>query len=151
MKTLITIIVEMLPGGIGPYGIGDIVTFIEALFGRTLDGLFLRGSERLIYFIASLIPVVPARPFIGFYRQLTKRGDPSDSRYSLPAGQATPGSPYSQSSAQALLLAKPAPKTRSAFLLIALGGVAALVAYVALPYATVSATASDAQTQALLS
>jgi hypothetical protein len=68
MRTLVTIILEMIPGGLGPYGIGDIVTFIEGLFGRTLDGLVLTGGERLIYFIASLIPVVPARPFIGLYR-----------------------------------------------------------------------------------
>jgi hypothetical protein len=69
--TLATVVVEMIPGGLGPWGIGDVVTAIEALAGRTIDGLRLSRSERLVYLGASAIPLVPARPIIGVYRMLT--------------------------------------------------------------------------------
>lgn len=68
LKAVITMLVEMIPGGIGPWGVGDIVTAIEAVAGRTIDGLHLSISERIIYLGASAIPVVPARPILGAYR-----------------------------------------------------------------------------------
>lgn len=68
LKAIITMVVEMIPGGLGPWGIGDIATAIEALAGRTLDGLHLSFSERLVYLGASAIPVVPARPILAIYR-----------------------------------------------------------------------------------
>lgn len=71
LKAIITMVVEMIPGGLGPWGIGDIVTAVEALFGRTLDGLRLTQKERLIYLGASAIPVVPARPILAAYRWMT--------------------------------------------------------------------------------
>lgn len=70
LKAIITMVIEMIPGGIGPWGVGDIVTAIEAVAGRTLDGLRLSMSERLIYLGASAIPVVPARPILAGYRWL---------------------------------------------------------------------------------
>jgi len=70
--TLATVIVEMIPGGLGPWGVGDLMTAIEAIAGRTLDGLKLSGSERLIYLGASAIPLVPARPIIGAYQMLIR-------------------------------------------------------------------------------
>jgi hypothetical protein len=70
LKAIITMVIEMIPGGIGPWGVGDIVTAIEAVAGRTLDGLRLSLSERLIYLGASAIPVVPARPILAGYRWL---------------------------------------------------------------------------------
>lgn len=73
MKTFGTIVVEMIPLGLGPYGVGDIVTLIEGSVGRTLDGLRLSNIERLIYFGASAIPVIPARPVVTIYR-LIERG-----------------------------------------------------------------------------
>ncbi len=73
MKTAGTIIVEMIPLGLGPWGIGDVITFIEGAIGRTLDGLRLSNLERLIYFGASAIPVVPARPVVTIYR-IIERG-----------------------------------------------------------------------------
>lgn len=73
LKAIITMVIEMIPGGIGPWGIGDIVTAIEAVFGRTLDGLRLTTSERLIYLGASAIPVVPARPIVAGYRWLVSQ------------------------------------------------------------------------------
>lgn len=70
LKAIITMVIEMIPGGIGPWGVGDIVTAIEAVAGRTLDGLRLSLSERIIYLGASAIPVVPARPILAGYRWL---------------------------------------------------------------------------------
>lgn len=77
MKAVITMVIEMIPGGIGPWGVGDIVTAIEALAGRTLDGLRLSMSERLVYLGASAIPVVPARPILAVYRWLLSKGKSS--------------------------------------------------------------------------
>ncbi len=71
LKAIITMVIEMIPGGLGPWGVGDVVTAIEALAGRTLDGLRLTMSERLIYLGASAIPVVPARPILAGYRWLS--------------------------------------------------------------------------------
>jgi hypothetical protein len=70
LKAIITMVIEMIPGGFGPWGIGDVVTAIEAVAGRTVDGLRLTWSERLIYLGASAIPVVPARPILAGYRWL---------------------------------------------------------------------------------
>lgn len=70
LKAIITMVIEMIPGGLGPWGIGDIVTAIEAVAGRTLDGLRLSLSERFVYLGASAIPVVPARPILAVYRWL---------------------------------------------------------------------------------
>jgi hypothetical protein len=72
-RTVVTTIVEMIPGGLGPWGVGDVVTAIEAAAGRTLDGLRLTGTERMIYLAASAIPLVPARPIIAIYRNMTTK------------------------------------------------------------------------------
>jgi len=74
IAAIATMIVEMIPGGLGPWGVGDLITALEAVAGRTLDGLRLSPSERMIYLGASAIPVVPARPIIAGYRML--RGKP---------------------------------------------------------------------------
>ncbi len=58
-RTVVTTIVEMIPGGLGPWGVGDVVTAIEGVAGRTLDGLRLTGTERGIYLVASAIPSCP--------------------------------------------------------------------------------------------
>ena len=73
LKAIITMVIEMIPGGIGPWGVGDIVTAIEALAGRTIDGLHLTMNERLIYLGASAIPVIPARPILAGYRWITSQ------------------------------------------------------------------------------
>ncbi len=73
IAAIATMIVEMIPGGLGPWGVGDLITALEALAGRTLDGLRLSPSERMIYLGASAIPVVPARPIIAGYRMLRNK------------------------------------------------------------------------------
>src|SRR5690349_19200500 len=70
-KATITMRIEMIPGGLGPWSIGDVVTAIEAVAGRTVDGLRLTVSERMIYLGASAIPLVPARPILALYRWMT--------------------------------------------------------------------------------
>lgn len=72
VRTLITILIEMIPGPIAGYGIGDIATAIEGIFGHTMDGLKLSPTERAVYLGASAIPLVPARPIIAVYRYLTR-------------------------------------------------------------------------------
>jgi hypothetical protein len=72
-RTIVTTIVEMIPGGLGPWGVGDVVTALEAVAGRTLDGLRLTGTERMIYLGASAIPLVPARPIIAIWRSMTAK------------------------------------------------------------------------------
>jgi hypothetical protein len=72
IKTLATVLVEMIPSPVG-YGPGDVITILEALFGRTIDGLRLTAFERLLYVIASAIPAVPARPFVSGYRWLKNK------------------------------------------------------------------------------
>lgn len=71
LKAVITMVIEMIPGGLGPWGIGDVVTAIEAVAGRTVDGLRLTMNERMIYLGASAIPLVPARPILALYRWMT--------------------------------------------------------------------------------
>lgn len=73
IAAIATMIVEMIPGGLGPWGVGDLITALEAVAGRTLDGLRLSPSERMIYLGASAIPVVPARPIIAGYRMLRSK------------------------------------------------------------------------------
>jgi hypothetical protein len=75
IKTEATVIVEMIPLGLGPYGVGDLVTALEGIAGRTMDGLKLTMFERVLYFAASAIPVVPARPFISGYRWMTRNNN----------------------------------------------------------------------------
>ena len=72
-RSIVTTIVEMIPGGLGPWGVGDVVTALEAVAGRTLDGLRLTGTERMIYLGASAIPLVPARPIIAIWRSMTAK------------------------------------------------------------------------------
>jgi hypothetical protein len=72
MKFLATVLVEMIPLGLGPWGLGDLITLLESIAGRTLDGLRLSKFERLIYLGASAIPVVPARPVVTVYRMLER-------------------------------------------------------------------------------
>lgn len=72
MKFIATVLVEMIPLGLGPWGIGDVLTLIESMAGRTLDGLKLSIFERLIYLGASAIPVVPARPIVTVYRMIER-------------------------------------------------------------------------------
>ena len=72
-RTIVTTIVEMIPGGLGPWGVGDVVTALEAVAGRTLDGLRLTGTERMIYLGASAIPLVPARPIVAIWRSMTAK------------------------------------------------------------------------------
>jgi hypothetical protein len=73
LAAVATMIVEMIPGGLGPWGVGDLITALEAIAGRTLDGLHLSPTERAIYLGASAIPVVPARPIIAGYRMLRRK------------------------------------------------------------------------------
>ena len=72
MKFIATVLVEMIPLGLGPWGLGDLITLIESIAGRTLDGLKLSLFERLIYLGASAIPVVPARPVVTVYRMIER-------------------------------------------------------------------------------
>lgn len=72
MKFIGTVLVEMVPLGLGPWGLGDLITLIESIAGRTLDGLRLSKFERLIYLGASAIPVVPARPVVTIYRMIER-------------------------------------------------------------------------------
>jgi hypothetical protein len=77
LKAIVTMVIEMIPGGLGPWGVGDLVTAIEAVAGRTLDGLRLSMSERAVYLGASAIPVVPARPILAVYRWLLSKNQMS--------------------------------------------------------------------------
>ncbi|MGH9637333.1 MAG: hypothetical protein ACRD72_21065, partial [Candidatus Angelobacter sp.] len=76
VKTVFTVIVEMIPLNIIPiplldfYGLGDLITLIEGILGRTIDGLHLSLLERMIYLVATAIPGVPARPVVGVYRRV---------------------------------------------------------------------------------
>jgi hypothetical protein len=75
VRTVITILIEMIPGPIAGYGIGDMATALEAIFGHTMDGLKLTPTERVVYLGASAIPVIPARPIIAVYRYFTRSHD----------------------------------------------------------------------------
>jgi hypothetical protein len=83
VKTVLTTIVEMIAFNplvfipfldlipfLDWYGLGDVITLIEGIKGTTLDGLWLSLLERMIYVVVSLIPFVPARPVVGFYRRV---------------------------------------------------------------------------------
>lgn len=60
--------VEMLPGGMGPYGIGDFITLTDAIRGREFFGRKLDAVDRIICLIAALIPVMPATPLKALIR-----------------------------------------------------------------------------------
>lgn len=59
MRTL----VESIPLGFGPYGIGDLITLYEGISGRMVMGPKLDFLNRVISILAALIPIVPATPF----------------------------------------------------------------------------------------
>ncbi len=57
-------VLEMIPGGLGPYGIGDLITLVEGIRGQEIfGGRKLDLVDRVISFIAALLPIVPATPF----------------------------------------------------------------------------------------
>ncbi len=64
---------EMIPFGIGPYGIGDALSLIEGIRGKMVLGRKLDLLDRIISIIAALIPVVPATPFREFARKTRQR------------------------------------------------------------------------------
>lgn len=55
--------VEMLPFGLGLYGVGDLITFVEGVFGWEMFGRRLDPTDRVISLVAAAIPGVPATPF----------------------------------------------------------------------------------------
>lgn len=56
-------LVESIPFGLGPYGIGDAISLYEAINGKMIFGPRLDTLDRIISLIASLLPIVPATPF----------------------------------------------------------------------------------------
>jgi hypothetical protein len=56
-------LVESIPLGLGPYGIGDFITLYEGISGRMVMGPRLDFLNRIISILAALIPIVPATPF----------------------------------------------------------------------------------------
>lgn len=56
-------LVESIPFGLGPYGIGDAISFYEGFKGKMIFGPQLDKIDRIISFIAAFIPLVPATPF----------------------------------------------------------------------------------------
>lgn len=56
-------LVESIPFGLGPYGIGDAVSLYEAIKGKMIFGPRLDTLDRIISFLAALLPIVPATPF----------------------------------------------------------------------------------------
>lgn len=54
---------ESIPFGLGPYGIGDAISLYESYRGKMIFGPQLDKVDRIISFIAALIPLVPATPF----------------------------------------------------------------------------------------
>jgi hypothetical protein len=56
-------IVESIPFGIGPYGIGDVISLYEGIKGQMVFGPKLDMIDRIISLIAACIPIVPATPF----------------------------------------------------------------------------------------
>jgi len=64
-KTSIAVrtVIESIPFGLGPYGIGDAISLYEGISGRMILGPRLDTLDRIISFIAALIPIVPATPF----------------------------------------------------------------------------------------
>ena len=71
-KTSITFrtLIEMIPFGLGPYGIGDLISLYEGVKGQMIFGPKLDTVDRIISFIAALIPIVPATPFRLFAAKL---------------------------------------------------------------------------------
>ncbi len=55
--------IESIPFGLGPYGIGDAISLYEAYKGKMIFGPQLDTLDRIISFLAALIPIVPATPF----------------------------------------------------------------------------------------
>lgn len=61
--------VEMIPGGIGPWGVGDILTLAEGIAGREFpEGRRLDWIDRGVSIVVAIIPVVPATPFREVFR-----------------------------------------------------------------------------------
>ena len=87
IKGVIAMVIEMIPGGVGPWGVGDLATAIEAVAGRTIDGLKLSMKERLIYLGASAIPVIPARPILEGYRWFVRHNREAKQPQQLPPPQ----------------------------------------------------------------
>lgn len=56
-------VIESIPFGLGPYGVGDLISLYEGVKGRMIFGPRLDTIDRVISFIAALIPIVPATPF----------------------------------------------------------------------------------------
>ncbi len=56
-------LVESIPFGLGPYGIGDAISLYEGIKGKMIFGPQLDMIDRIISFIAAFIPIVPATPF----------------------------------------------------------------------------------------
>jgi hypothetical protein len=73
LRFIMATVVEMIPGGLGPWGVGDVAKALEGIAGRTLDGLRLSRNERIFYLVIAIIPLVPALPIITAYHWL--RGD----------------------------------------------------------------------------
>jgi hypothetical protein len=56
-------LIEAIPFGLGPYGIGDLISLYEGVKGQMIFGPKLDMIDRIISFIAACIPIVPATPF----------------------------------------------------------------------------------------
>ncbi len=63
-------ILESIPFGLGPYGIGDLISLYEGVKGKMIFGPKIDTVDRIISFIAALIPLVPATPFRLFVANL---------------------------------------------------------------------------------
>ena len=66
-------LIESIPFGLGPYGIGDAISLFEGIRGKMILGRRLDLLDRIISIIAALIPVVPATPFREFAQQLRRK------------------------------------------------------------------------------
>lgn len=55
-------LIESIPFGIGPYGIGDIISLYEGIKGQMIFGPKIDFIDRLISFFAACIPLLPATP-----------------------------------------------------------------------------------------
>ncbi|HRN96056.1 MAG TPA: hypothetical protein PLD54_01255 [Candidatus Levybacteria bacterium] len=60
---VLRILIESIPFGLGPYGIGDLISLYEAVKGQMVFGPKIDTLDRIISFIAALLPIVPATPF----------------------------------------------------------------------------------------
>lgn len=70
-------VLEMIPFGLGPYGIGDAITLVEAIRGKEIYGRRLDTRDRVISLIAAILPVVPATPFREGIRKLRRHVEDS--------------------------------------------------------------------------